>query len=55
MTDNSSDARIQQLTEQLSNKENEILEIRAKEIEKKRALALRIEEQRVELVRLPKL
>lgn len=32
-----------------------MLEVRAKEIEKKRVLATRIEEQRLELARLPKL
>lgn len=55
MTSNSSEVRIQQLTEQLTKKENEILEVRAKEIEKKRTLAVRIEELRVETARLPKL
>lgn len=47
MTNNSSDGKIQQLTEQLNQKENEIVEIRAKEIEKRRALAVRIEEQKM--------
>lgn len=55
MAGSNSDGRIQQLTEQLSKKENEILEIRAREIEKKRGLALRVEELRLEVARLPKL